>query len=98
MTAVGAGALGVGTVDAVVAIVSERDVTRSVGRADTATATAAAVGSTDLVWCRPDTIAADAAQLMCDRRVRHLLVGDEAGNELEGIVSARDLIEVLIPT
>jgi CBS domain-containing protein len=97
LTAVGAGALGVGTTEALTGVVSERDVTRAFGmRDEPAAVTAGAIASTELVWCDPETTAAEAAQAMCDAGVRHLLVGDADKGDLQGIVSARDLIEALI--
>lgn len=97
LSSVGAGALAVGTTEAVTGIVSERDLTRALGRHnDAATMPASAVASSELVWCEPDTTASAAAKLMCDRGVRHLLVGEAGEGNLRGIVSARDLIEALV--
>jgi CBS domain-containing protein len=95
LSAVEAGAMGVGSSDQLIGIVSERDLTRAYGRsADPGSARVSDIASTDLIWCAPDITAAEAARLMVGRHVRHLVVG-EAG-ELEGIVSARDLIEALV--
>ncbi|MCP3989411.1 MAG: CBS domain-containing protein [Actinomycetia bacterium] len=97
LSAVEAGALAVGTTEAVIGMVSERDVTRAYGRNDDPDVVAAGdIASTDILWCRPEVSAADAAQIMCDQGVRHLLVGDATNGDLHGIVSARDLIEALI--
>ncbi|MGF1598718.1 MAG: CBS domain-containing protein [Acidimicrobiales bacterium] len=97
LSSVGAGALAVGTTSAVVGVVSERDVTRSYGRTDQPdTVKAADIASTEIIWCAPDTTAEAAARTMCERGVRHLLVGDGEAAGLQGIVSARDLIDALV--
>jgi len=98
LAAVEAGALAVGTTEAIVGMVSERDVTRAYGRegggADEIRADD--IASKDLIWCPPDCAAADAARIMAEHGVRHLLVGHGDRHDLAGIVSARDLIEALI--
>ncbi len=97
LAAVEAGALAVGTTEAVLGMVSERDVTRAYGRsAAPDDITASDIASNDILWCRPEVSAADGARLMCEKGVRHLLVGDATSGEVQGIVSARDLIEALI--
>jgi CBS domain-containing protein len=97
LAAVEAGVLAVGDTEAVIGMVSERDVTRAYGRSDDPDEIAAGdIASTGLLWCRPDDTAADAARSMCDHRVRHLLVGDADRGEVQGIVSARDLLEALV--
>ena len=94
LAAMEAGALAVGTTEAIVGIVSERDVTRAFGRSPSPeTILAGDIAATDLVWCKPRDTAAEAAKVMCDRGIRHLLVGD---GDLQGIVSARDLLEALV--
>ena len=93
LAAVEVGALVVGTIDDVSGIVSERDVTRALGLGeDPLAANADDIASTNLVWCDADTTVAEAARVMSERGVRHLLVGD---GDLEGIVSARDLLTAL---
>ena len=97
LAAVEAGALAVGTTTDLSGIVSERDITRAYGRAeDPGSMTISDIASADLIWCSRNTTATAAARLMCEGGVRHLLVGDAETNELNGIVSARDLIEALI--
>ncbi|MDH3681329.1 MAG: CBS domain-containing protein [Acidimicrobiia bacterium] len=97
LAAVEAGALAVGTTESVVGVVSERDLTRAYGRSEQIDALRASdIASDHLIWCEPDATATEAARVMCDRGVRHLLVGDADSGELSGIVSARDLIEALI--
>ena len=96
LSSVGAGALAVGTTDSISGIVSERDLTRGYGRAaEDDQLRVVDIASTETLWCRPETTANDAARLMCEHGVRHLLVGD-GSDDLEGIVSARDLLEALI--
>ena len=94
LAAVEASALAVGTTEAIVGIVSERDITRAFGRAENPDSLRASdIASSDLIWCEPGDTAAHAARVMCDRGIRHLLVGD---GDLQGIISARDLLEALI--
>lgn len=96
LSAVSVGALAVGTMDAITGVVSERDFTRAYGQTtDPDQLRVADIASTGTLWCAPDSTAKAAAQLMCKHRVRHLLVGD-GGDGLEGIVSARDLLEALV--
>ncbi len=95
--AVEAGAMGVGSSDELVGIVSERDVTRAVGSgADLDGMSVGDIASSDVITCPPDITAAAAARLMVDRGVRHLIVSGGDDGELQGIVSARDLIEALV--
>jgi CBS domain-containing protein len=94
LAAVEAGALAVGTMEAIVGIVSERDVTRAYGRSDDpAGLRAGDIASAQLIWCQPQATAAEAARTMSEKGIRHLLVGD---GELQGIVSARDLLDALV--
>jgi CBS domain-containing protein len=94
LAAMEAGALAVGTTEAIVGIVSERDLTRAYGRSESPESLrASAIASNQLIWCHPRDTAAQAAKLMCEKGIRHLLVGD---GELLGIVSARDLLEALV--
>ena len=97
LTAVGGGALAVGSMASVVGIVSERDVTRAYGRNDDpGSITAGDIAATDVLWCGPDATAEEAARLMRDHGVRHLLVGDSEGADVAGVISARDLIAALL--
>lgn len=94
LAAMETGALAVGTTTAIVGIVSERDLTRAFGRSESPdTLRAGDIASTNLIWCAPRATAAEAARTMCEKGIRHLLVGD---GELQGIVSARDLLEALL--
>ncbi len=97
LSAVEVGAMGVGTTDTLVGIVSERDVTRAYGRGGGSdTVRVDDIVSRDIVWCAPETNAAEAARMMVERGIRHLLVGDDSIGDLQGIVSARDLMGALI--
>lgn len=96
LVAVEAGALAVGTTEAVTGIVSERDITRAFARHDHPSEVRAIdVASDGIIWCEPTTTAADAAHAMSERGVRHLLVGGADG-DVAGIVSARDLLDALV--
>lgn len=85
---VGAVVVGLDTVEG---IVSERDLVRAVAaHHDLSVLRAGDIASTELVYCDAHASLDDAAELMLERYVRHLLV--EAGGEVVGIVSARDLL------
>ena len=74
-------------------IVSERDVVRALahGGAGVLDTPVAAVMTTDVVTCRPDTTIADLMATMTDRRMRHVPV--EIDGELAGIVSIGDVVK-----
>lgn len=95
LAAVEAGALAVGTTTDLAGIVSERDLVQAYAWSqEPDTVTVGDIASTKLVWCEATASALDAARVMVDRGVRHLLVN--ADGELQGIVSARDLIGALV--
>lgn len=84
------GAVIVG-LDAFEGIVSERDIVRAVaGHRDPSELRAGDVASRQIVYCDAHATIDDAAELMLERYVRHLLVEDDG--EVIGIVSARDLL------
>ncbi len=87
LMAIEAGALVVGTCEAVQGVISERDVVR--GR-DLDQLNAADVTRTDVVYCTPATTMGSLSALMTDQGVRHVLVRDD--QRLVGIVSARDVL------
>jgi CBS domain-containing protein len=91
MAAEGVGALVVTEGDHVHGIVSERDVLIAIAAGqDLDSTTAADIDSRRVVTCTPDTSVHDAAVLMMEHYVRHLLVNDQTGPV--GVVSARDLL------
>jgi CBS domain-containing protein len=91
MTAEGVGALVVTEGGHVHGIVSERDVVVAIAAGKDLDKTSAAdIDSRRVVTCRPDTSVQEAAVLMMEHYVRHLLVNDDTGPI--GIVSARDLL------
>ena len=95
LAAVEAGALAVGTTTELAGIVSERDLVQAYAWSQEPDAvTVGGIASVKLVWCDATTSALDAARVMVDRGVRHLLVGVD--EEVQGIVSARDLIGALV--
>ncbi len=72
-------------------IVSERDIVRAVAaHSDTSSLRAGDVASREIVYCDAHASIDDAAELMLERYVRHLLVEDDGA--VIGIVSARDLL------
>ena len=98
LAAVEAGAMGVGSSEDLVGVVSERDVVTAVGAGQVATdVSVATVASTDVITCPSTATAAEAGRLMVERGVRHLIVSDGPDDAIEGIVSARDLLEALLP-
>ena len=74
-------------------IVTERDVVR-LFLADQGDMQLVSLMSQPLRSVRPDTNLADAAQLMQERRIRHLLVLDDAG-DLVGVLSEHGLVRLL---
>jgi CBS domain-containing protein len=75
-------------------IVSERDVVAHIAAgADVAHLTAGEVMSVDVVTVHPEESVVKAARMMLETQVRHLPVLD--GGLIAGIVSIRDLLEVL---
>ncbi len=97
LAAVEVGALAVGTTTSIVGVTSERDVTRAYGQAKEPEALHASdIASSELIWCDPNATAAEAARVMAEHDVRHLLVGDDESGELQGIISSRPLLKALV--
>jgi CBS domain-containing protein len=91
LVAEGIGALVVVEGDHVHGIVSERDLMVAIAAGQDLDATTAAdLDNPDVVTCTPDTTVHDAAVLMMEHYVRHLLVRDHTGPV--GMISARDLL------
>jgi CBS domain-containing protein len=91
LTTDGVGAVLLGDDQRPSALVSERDIIRSVAAGDDpATTPASSVASRELVWCDVESTVEEVAAEMLSRYIRHVLV--EEDGELVGIVSARDLL------
>ncbi|MDH4148123.1 MAG: CBS domain-containing protein [Acidimicrobiia bacterium] len=92
LAAVEVGALVVAsTATGVDGMISERDLVRAVGSGkDAATTKAGDVAARELIWCAPTDTVEDVARQMMTAYVRHVLVRE--GDELIGIVSARDVL------
>ncbi len=89
------GAVGVLERGDLVGIVSERDlVAHLASGSDPSRLTAREVMSQDLVTITPETTVVEAARVMCQAEVRHLPVLSDG--LIAGIVSVRDLVEVLL--
>ncbi|MDH3296221.1 MAG: CBS domain-containing protein [Acidimicrobiia bacterium] len=75
-------------------VVSEHDVLRAIHEgADIDEVWAADIMSTNITTADADQTIAEAARIMINNRIRHLLVmGDEGG-----VVSIRDVLEALVP-
>ena len=85
------GFLVVGSPSDVRGVISERDIVRAVGNGlDVAATTVMEVAHTGLVRCPLSATVREAALLMMEEYVRHLLVEDDSG--LVGVVSARDVL------
>lgn len=79
--------------EAIVGIVTERDVMRAVGQgADPDQALIADVMTREVVTAEPDTHVREAARLMAQHWIRHLPIVDDG--KLAGILSQRDVIGV----
>jgi len=85
------GVLVVGDATSVKAVVSERDLVRSMAaRRDPGATLVLEIANRDLIWCDATATVGEVALKMMDRYVRHLLV--EEDGRLVGIVSGRDLL------
>lgn len=73
-----------------VGIVSERDVVRFAGEGGNFTTPLSEVMTTEVITCKPTDRAKDLAQVMTDKRIRHLPVVDDG--ELAGLVSIGDIV------
>ena len=79
-----------------IGLVSERDLITALadGEADLDSRQVGEIATFDLIWASPDDSIGDAGAVMVDAEIRHLPVGD--GHEAIGIVSARDVLAVLV--
>lgn len=80
----------------VIGVISERDIVAAVADGlDMDRATVRDVEHDDLLWTPIDTPIDVATETMVQRNVRHLLIGDGL-DELDGVVSMRDLITAFL--
>lgn len=77
------------------AIVTERDLARATSAGLGPKTAVAAVCVTDFVTVDPDTTIVEAAGVMLDYDVRHLVVRNHRG-DVTGLVSLRDLMRILV--
>jgi len=77
------------------AIVTERDLARALTAGLGARAGVAAVAVTDFVTVDDDTSVVEAAGVMLDNDVRHLVVRNHRG-DVTGLISLRDMLRVLV--
>ncbi len=88
------GAVGVGSGDELVGVLTERDVVRAVASGRDPSTPASEIVQIDLVWTDPDASVAHVAEEMMERWIRHVFIG-RPGNLL-GIVSIRDVLGAYI--
>ena len=90
------GALAVMDDDALVGVISERDIVVHIGQgANLDHVTAAEVMATELVTVDPTATVVEAARLMIESGVRHLPVLAEENDDLVGFLSVRAVVEAL---
>lgn len=79
-----------------VGLVSERDLIDALadGATDLTSRQIGEIATFDLIWAGPDDTITSAGAVMVDAQIRHLPVGD--GRDVLGIVSARDVLAVLV--
>jgi CBS domain-containing protein len=79
-----------------IGLVSERDLITALadGERDLDSRQVGEIATFDLIWTAPDDSISDAGTAMVDAEIRHLPVGN--GREVLGIVSARDVLAVLV--
>ncbi|WP_420124345.1 cyclic nucleotide-binding/CBS domain-containing protein [Nakamurella sp.] len=79
-----------------VGLVSERDLINALaeGGPDPDERQIGEIATFDLIWADPDDTIGHAGAVMVDAEIRHLPVGD--GQDVVGIVSARDVLAVLV--
>ncbi len=79
-----------------VGLVSERDLIAALadGPTDLGSRQIGEIATFDLIWADPDDTIRHAGAVMVDAEIRHLPVGD--GSEVLGILSARDVLGVLV--
>lgn len=90
------GALAVMDDDALVGVISERDIVVHIAQgANLDHVTAAEVMATELVTVEPTATVVEAARLMIESGVRHLPVLAEENDDLVGFLSVRAVVEAL---
>jgi CBS domain-containing protein len=89
-------ALVVGEPGGLVAIVTERDLTRALADGRAPDAEVATIASADPMTVPPDATVMDVAMLMLREGVRHLVVA--RGGRAIGVVSMRDALAALVRT
>ena len=79
-----------------IGLVSERDLIAALvdGSPDLDSRQIGEIATFDLIWASPDDSIGDTGAVMVDAEIRHLPVGD--GHQVLGIVSARDVLAVLV--
>ena len=86
------GMIVVGTADAVMGVVSERDIVRCVALGvDLDTTTVKTVETENLKWATQGSSVDDVVEEMMENYLRHMLIADDGGI-LVGVVSMRDLM------
>lgn len=84
------GAVGVGSGDELLGVLTERDVVRAVAAGREPSTPASELVQVELAWTDPEASVAQVADEMMERWIRHVFIG-QPGN-LVGIVSIRDVL------
>jgi len=91
------GMIAVGAIEAVIGVISERDIVRCVANGLDLDATPVeAVETEDLKWAARGSAVDDVVEKMLENYLRHILIADDAGI-LVGVVSMRDLMSAYLP-
>jgi CBS domain-containing protein len=81
--------------EAMVGIITERDVLRAVAAGEAGTARVGDYMTADVVTASPNWDVTVAATEMTNRRIRHLVVWEQ--DHPVGVVSVRDVLQVFLP-
>jgi CBS domain-containing protein len=82
--------------DRIVGILTERDIVRSVTNGvEASRASASSLMTHPIVSIEPDLSIEDAARIMAQKKVRHLMVQDPSSQQVIGIITLTDLAKYI---